>query len=340
MAGGGALVDKALAQKKTETDIAATQAGTRKTTAEAQRQEYINKAIEAQQTAQQTGVHPVDAVFPASLDQQINASYHHTYDSLKAQPPDENGRHPAAEQLLATAANHAAQVAMANNPLVRQGKANEAAATEAATAPIKINEAVGTQRALYGGNPAFANVAPHLQVPAITAAQKAGSEYTNAVSAAQEMSDLLNEARNGNKLAYAYAPTTGVLTINSANGTKRMNMAEVHQYSSAGNLVDNVEGWLMKHATGASIPSDILDAMEQVHGTMLNGAKTKYANEVNLINRNYGAGIDPNDLLSTTKTPNMTSLSTGHKVGDTVALKNGKQGTISKIYPKGTFDIQ
>ncbi len=144
-----------------------------------------------------------------------------------------------------------------------------------------------------GANPALQGVEPKLRVQASTAAQKAADEYTKAVESTGNMKSILDLARSGNKVAYAYAPTTGVLTINTANGVKRVNMAEIKSYGGAGSALDRVEGWLGKQATGASIPKDILDNMEQVNKTISDNAGSAYNTKLGSINQNYRSNFQP-----------------------------------------------
>lgn len=178
------------------------------------------------------------------------------------------------------------------------GRTETAVATTKAEGPIKIQEAVAQARAMMGTGPT-ANVPPHLAQLSITAYEKAGMDYANAKSSADEMQTFIDLARGGNKLAYAYAPTTGVLTINSANGTKRVNMAEIGNYAGTGSAWDKVQGFFGKQVSGASIPSDILDAMEQTHGALAQVAKDKYANGVKIVNSSYGSNFQPVDLGAT-----------------------------------------
>lgn len=292
LAGGGALVDKALAQKKTEADIASTQAGTRKTTAEAQRQEYINKAIQAQQTAQQTGVHPVDAVFPPPLDRQINASYRNAYDNLMSQPPDENGRHPAAEQLLATAAEHASQIAMANNPLLRQGKANDAAAIESATEPIKVREQVDAEVQKAKLSPdAFAGVFdPVARNRAEAQYQKDSEDYADKAGAARQLQDFVQSVQSGNKAAATMLPMVQVRTL-----LNRVTRPELQGVSTqAGSAYDRIQGTLSGLKEGQPIPKDLLPDIATVAGVMENAAQNTYHNKVAILRTTYG--IDNNKL--------------------------------------------
>lgn len=139
-------------------------------------------------------------------------------------------------------------------------------------------------------------VAPQLVPAAASQYEKSSTEYAGARAAAQEMQQLIDLARGGNKISYAYAPTTGVLTINSANGVKRVNMAEIGSYQGAGSAVDRITGWLGKQATGASIDPSILNDMEQVHSNLAATSQKKYANEVQATNATYGSKFKPQDF--------------------------------------------
>lgn len=185
------------------------------------------------------------------------------------------------QKVLQEAAGQQATLDRETNPSVMQAR---------------INQSIATQRGMYAGQSALAEVPPHLVAPATAAYDKSGQSYANAISAQQEMGDLINLARGGNKVAYAYAPTTGVLTINSANGTKRVNMAEIEQYAGAGSAMDKITGWLGKQTSGASIPADVLNDMEAVHSKLGQVAQSKHANEVKVINQTYGAKFQPMQL--------------------------------------------
>jgi hypothetical protein len=132
-----------------------------------------------------------------------------------------------------------------------------------------------------------------LIVPATSAYTKAGEEYATAVHASEEMNSLIGLARGGNKLAYAYAPTTGVLTINSANGSKRVNLNEINAYGGAGSDSDKLQAFFGKHLTGESIDASILGNMQQVHSALLGNAKDLYARKVQVVNGAYGSKFTP-----------------------------------------------
>jgi hypothetical protein len=147
-----------------------------------------------------------------------------------------------------------------------------------------------------GSSAALADVPAHLAAPATADFQKAGQEYAGAKQAAEDMKTFISLARSGNKLAYAYSPTEGVLTLNTGRGVKRVNMAEIHSYGGAGSTWDRIQGWFGKHISGASIPADILDDMETLHGAIAGNAKNAYGDKVKVINQSYGSKFQPIDL--------------------------------------------
>ncbi len=152
---------------------------------------------------------------------------------------------------------------------------------------------VQAQASQYSSNSALAKVPPHLVAPATADATKVAQEYADATSAADDMKTFIDLARSGNKIAYAYSPTEGVLTLNTARGVKRVNMPEIASYGGAGSAFDNVMGFLGKKASGASIPPDVLNDMETLHGAIASNAQTKYQNKLGVINQNYGSSFQP-----------------------------------------------
>ena len=157
---------------------------------------------------------------------------------------------------------------------------------------------VQAQASQYSSNSALAKVPPHLVAPATADATKVAQEYADATSAADDMKTFIDLARGGNKIAYAYSPTEGVLTLNTARGVKRVNMPEIASYGGAGSAFDNVMGFLGKKASGASIPADVLNDMETLHGAIASNAQTKYQNKLGVINQNYGSNFTPVQMQS------------------------------------------
>lgn len=164
---------------------------------------------------------------------------------------------------------------------------------------------IDQQRKLYPD--ALQTVAPNLVAPAAAQYEKATTEFAGANAAAQEMKDIIDLARGGNKIAYAYSPTTGVLTINSANGVKRVNMAEIQSYSGAGSLVDRIQGWLGKQVNGQSLPKDILDDMDALHSRLTDTANTKYNSEVQGTNAAYGSQFKPQNFSKANSKGSLTA---------------------------------
>jgi len=163
---------------------------------------------------------------------------------------------------------------------------------EAGTA-LKLRQ----QQALAGGaNAAVASVAPHLVPTAIADATKAGQQYASAQQAADDMKTFIDSARAGNKVAYAYSPVEGVLTLNTGRGVKRVNMSEISAYGGAGSAFDRVSAFLGKQTSGASLPADILNDMAGLHQGVTDNARNAYSNNLQVINQNYGSNFQPVDL--------------------------------------------
>lgn len=144
--------------------------------------------------------------------------------------------------------------------------------------------------------PALQSVAPQLVSAAASNYEKASTDYLGTKQAADDMQTMIDLARSGNVLSYAYLPTTGVLTINTAHGVKRVNMAEIGSYGTAGSAFDRALGWFGKQATGASLDADVLNDMEQAHESLRQNADRKYSNQVDNINRTYGSKLQAHVL--------------------------------------------
>src|SRR5262249_15928926 len=139
------------------------------------------------------------------------------------------------------------------------------------------------QAASGGKLPALANVPSHLMQHATTEKQKADNEFLTAAQAGDDMKTFIQEARSGNKIAYAYSPTEGVLTLNTGRGVKRVNMAEIESYSGAGSAVDKIKAFFGKAESGASIPPDVLKDMESLHAAVTGNARKAYERKIKSI---------------------------------------------------------
>lgn len=168
------------------------------------------------------------------------------------------------------------------------------------------------------GQGALADVPPHLIAPATAAAQKAGTAFSEANQAADDMKTFTALARSGNKQAYAYAPTEGVLTLNTSRGVKRVNISEISAYGGAGSALDRVKAFLGKQTAGASIPENILQDMDSLHAAVAKNAQSRYANDLKVTNATYGSKFTPVDLSG-----DVPQSSNGSGKAKTATGKNG-----------------
>lgn len=162
---------------------------------------------------------------------------------------------------------------------------------------LETNQKLAVAKAAQAGLPApLAGVAPHLVAPAAHDAQKAGEDYVAAKNAADDMNTFISMAKGGNKIAYSYAPTEGVLSFNTARGVKRVNMAEISQYEGAGSGADRVSAFFGKNSSGASIPDNILNDMSSIHEAIRQNAQNAYGDRLKVINETYGSSFKQTDL--------------------------------------------
>lgn len=117
------------------------------------------------------------------------------------------------------------------------------------------------------------------------------------------MKTFIDLAKAGNKVAYAYSPTEGVLTLNTARGVKRVNMAEIESYGGAGSAADRVRAFLGKNLSGASIPDNILNDMGTLHQSIAANAGQTYRNKLKNTNSTYGSSFQPTDMGITNQAP-------------------------------------
>lgn len=176
---------------------------------------------------------------------------------------------------------------------------------------------------------AVENVSPKFVQHAVTGYEKISNEYQNAQSANDDIQTALDEAKKGNKLAYAYEPTLGVLTINTAAGVKRVNMPEIQSYAGAGSLGDKIIGYFQKQTTGASIPDNILKDMGEFHQSLANNAAKKYNSKIDIINKTYGSNYPHETSGSATGPVKIANEDDYNKLakGTTYIDPDGKQRT-------------
>jgi hypothetical protein len=165
---------------------------------------------------------------------------------------------------------------------------------------LETNQKLQVAKAAQAGLPAgLAGVAPHLVAPAAADAQKAGQAYAEAKNASDDMSTFISLAKSGNKIAYSYSPTEGVLSFNTARGVKRVNMAEIESYGGTGSAVDKLKAFFGKQISGASIPDNVLNDMSNIHEAIRQNAQKSYGDKLQVINETYGSSFKPTNLGET-----------------------------------------
>ncbi len=280
------VTEAAMARKGEQAKLEDTQAEAASRNATAQHEQLLNDALKnaANYNPSAGGVHPVDQVLPASLDPQLNASYKAAFDAAMRQPPDQNGRRPAVDTVLEQAAAHASAL----SPTLMQNKAKTAAAEQTAKIPAEI----ATQRALLPMKQAESlglATANRAQV----GADKLDAEYNTAKAAADSVGKFLDLAEAGNKAAGANVPLVGVGALNAINGIKRINSAEIHQYGTAGSLLDKIQGKLQGWTEGQPIPKDVIDDMRTLHEQLGQQAYQKYTGGLDALSKRTGVKLPP-----------------------------------------------
>ncbi len=136
-------------------------------------------------------------------------------------------------------------------------------------------------------------VPKYLQAPAAAAFSKSAIAYQDARATADDIQNVIDLVKSGNKAAGSNLPLLGVGALNAINGIKRMNKAEIDQYQGAGSLYDKITGKLGGLAEGKPIPADVLADIETLHKTLAEGAAKKHAGEVSAINVSHGSNFKP-----------------------------------------------
>lgn len=277
------------AKTEAETKSAESESGLKDV--QAKRQQMILDSIQQGQSASQNGQNPIDSVFPATLDPQINSSYKAAYNAAATQPPDEYGRRPAQEALMTAAANHAASVRLPNNPQVIQGEANKARAVEAARAPIELANQVEAARQIRAGdNPAVANVPIASQASVIKEAQGIDQDYIAAKSASDTLARVISDAKN--PVAGANLPAMMSAATMAVAGIKRVPAQSIENNEAPGSLADTIAGKLQKWAGHGPIPSDIAKDMEELRKNIAQGSYQTYTDRLASLKRS-GADFKP-----------------------------------------------
>lgn len=144
---------------------------------------------------------------------------------------------------------------------------------------------------------ALQNVDKGGREPARKAALKVNTDFKNATQSANDIRTFIDQARSGNKEAYAYMPTAGVMAFNTQFGLKRINKTEIEQYGGAGSLWTQIESKLGKLAKGEPIPPDLLNDIEQLHNAIFDNARSGYEQSLGSINDVYHSNFKPLDTI-------------------------------------------
>ena len=298
--GTKAATDQVLGQQKTQAETAASTAAAAASQSTAdlneikgQREQMILDSIKQGQAAAQSGQNPIDTVFPATLDPVIHDSYKAAYNTIGAQPPDENGRRPGQDALISAAAAHAASIQLPQNPNVIAGEAKKAAAVATATLPIEVQKSVDTQLAMAKNSPdAFAGIVdPRTRMAAESQFQKDSQDYASKVGSAQQLKDTIAAAQSGNKAAPAIVP------IEELRGfVNRVNRQELQSVGGGGDLYDRVQGFVSKYTAGQPVPAAILKDMSSLADIQVQAARRTYEYNTQINNATHGGKVTPIDL--------------------------------------------
>ena len=199
----------------------------------------------------------------------------------------DQGRRDMVQKAIDNWLNKANEFEKITNPALKQAAIDKAAAEAAAStsARLKIEQANQTG-AVAKLNPTAANAASDKYF-------KASQDFNIATQAADNMDSFIEAAKSGNKVAHGFLPTEGALEASTAQGVKRVNMAEIKSYGGAGSLMDRIEGQLKGLSTGQSIPPQILDDMKKVSDAIRRNATTKHESAVKAVNVSYGSSFEP-----------------------------------------------
>lgn len=115
----------------------------------------------------------------------------------------------------------------------------------------------------------------------------AEKQYRTGAQSADEMQQMIDGARSGNKVFAAAVPLEGALAINTSQGVKRINRTEVDQIAGAGSLFDKIHGEIGKLTAGQPIPPNVLNDQEQLVKLLKKGAYDTYKGTFDSAQKRY-----------------------------------------------------
>lgn len=271
------------------------------------------------QAGLQNGIHPIDSILPASVDPGANASYKSTYDlAMKIGGPD------AAKSVADAAAAHRAAIAMKSNPSVIAGEAKTAAATAAATAPIKTGEAVattlGTEKAKAGMLPApWSTLDPQTGREALNKSIALDQKYTDTMAKAQNTLDTIGAALKGNQRAASFVTIEQLRSqLNRVTGT------EIAATDAGGSLLRRLQNDISSKFQGRPFSETLKDSVALANLEKI-AAENEYQGGQAALSNNYKIGPLPHATLPRGVSPAPGRGIPAGKVG--VKLKSGNTAT-------------
>lgn len=262
--GAKAASDKVLAQQKTAAEVKNANAGAAKDTATADLDNFklsLMKGLTGPNVASS-----VDALIDRTKYPQANADAHAAA-QLAANSGDPAKVTEAVQEIYDEQVGSVQKAAalipskVAEQKALIPGEVSKAGAIAQAEIPARVAGAVQTQQALAKLSPdAFATIPdPVSRREAMNESDKIDKEYSDKLTASQQLLDTIHAAQAGNKAAPGVIPIEQVRSV-LANG--RVNAAELRAVSSqAGSLMDRLEGWANKNTKGEPNPPDILRDM-------------------------------------------------------------------------------
>lgn len=117
---------------------------------------------------------------------------------------------------------------------------------------------------------------------------KGEQSYRAAQQSANVMRQMVDNAKQGDKMSAKMLPLEGALEITTAQGTKRINRTEVDQYAGGGSAFDKLAGMLKGAATGIPFTNEIMQSMAHLADIEEKGAYDNYKGGYDSAVRRYG----------------------------------------------------
>jgi hypothetical protein len=117
--------------------------------------------------------------------------------------------------------------------------------------------------------------------------------YVTARTSAETLRDVVDAAKHGNEIAGSLQSLETTMSAIRAQGLNRINSTEIGVTEKAGNLWDNIEGWLGKKVAGQPVPPKIQQDMLDFATILEKAAYKKYETGHKSTNELWGTDIKP-----------------------------------------------